>query len=296
MKLILTIVAISLLTITSSACDICGCSGAGNTLGILPHYQRSFIGMRTLYQSYENVNPLYESDNIQDYYLQTNLWGRYALGKRWQIIGVLPYNINHRTYDDNTIQGIGDVSLLVNYSLINTMDSLAIFRHHLMIGGGAKLPTGNFMEAEKFSDVPANFRLGTGSFDALFNLVYTVQYQGFGLSINAAYQLTTENQTRSYKFGNKTNVTSFLFYQQRKENWAFQPYIGGSFEHLEKDTHYYAEQVGTGGTAIYGLVGTETAYKQVSVGVNYQMPLKQNYAAGEIENRGRLTASITYVF
>lgn len=289
--------AVLLLIATSTfACDICGCSGAGNTLGILPHYQRSFLGFRTLYQSYENVNPLYEGDNITDYFVQTNLWGRYAFGKRWQVIGVLPYNINRSTYNNQTLNGLGDASALVNYTLVNTIDSMKIFRHHLMVGTGAKLPTGDFMEEELFEDIPANFRLGTGSFDALFNLVYTLQYQGFVFSANANYRLTTTNQTRDYKFGNQANVTGYLAYQQRMKNWAFQPYIGASFEHLQKDTHYNIEQHGTGGTATYSLIGVEAAYNQYSVGINYQMPMSQNYGDGELENNGRLMASFTYLF
>lgn len=291
------ITAITLLIATSTfACDICGCSGAGNTLGILPHYQRSFIGLRTFYQHYENVSPLYEKDNIQDFFIQNNLWGRYALGKRWQLIGVLPYNINHRTFSNQTIHGIGDASVLANYTIVNTIDSTKTFRHHLMVGTGVKLPTGNFMEEELFQDIPANFRLGTGATDALFNIVYTVQYQGFVFSTNLNYRLTTENQTRDYKFGNQFNGMVFLAYQQRKENWAFQPYVGASFEHLKKDKHYGYEQLGTGGAATYCLVGVEAAYNQYSFGVNWQMPLSQNYADGELENRGRIMASITYLF
>jgi hypothetical protein len=292
--------AISLLIVTSaSACDICGCSSAGNTLGILPHYQRSFIGFRTFYQNFENVNPLYEADNIQDYFIQNNLWGRLALGNRWQLIGVLPYNINRRSgqvFNSQTLHGIGDASILANYTIINSIDSMKTFRHHLMVGTGTKLPTGNFMADELFQDIPANFRLGTGSIDALFNMVYTVQVQGFIFSANASYRMTTENKTREYEFGNQFNGMAFLAYQQRMENWAFQPYIGASFEQLEKDRHYDYEQVGTGGHATYSLVGVEAAYNQYSFGVNWQMPLSQNYADGELENRGRIMASITYLF
>lgn len=295
MRILLT--AITLLIATSTfACDICGCSGAGNTLGILPHYQRSFIGFRTMYQSYQNVNPLYENDNIQDYFVQNNLWGRVALGKRWQLIGVLPYNINHRTFNNQTLYGIGDVSVLANYTIINTIDSMKTFRHHLMVGTGAKLPTGDFMADELFQDIPANFRLGTGSFDALMNMIYTLQVQGFVFSANANYRLTTENKTREYKFGNQFSGTAYLAYQQRMDNWAFQPYIGASFEHLEKDKHYDSSQIGTGGNASYGLVGVEAAYNQYSFGVNWQMPISQNYGDGELENRGRLMASFTYLF
>jgi hypothetical protein len=295
MKFITTIVAL-LLGTSTFACDICGCSSAGNTLGILPHYQRSFIGIRTLYQSYENVNSLYEAGSIQDYFIQTSLWGRYTFGKRWQVIGVLPYNVNHRNYDNATLHGIGDASALVNFIILNTMDSTKVFKHHLMVGTGAKLPTGDFMEEERFADIPANFRLGTGSFDALFNIVYTLQYQGFVFSANANYRLATENQARSYKFGNQANITGYLAYQQRKENWAIQPYLGVSFEHLQKDTHYYAAQHGTGGKAVYGLAGVEAAYNQYSFGVNSQMPISQNYGDGELKNKGRLMASVTYLF
>jgi hypothetical protein len=302
MKFLITFVALLLATSTF-ACDVCGCSGAGNTLGILPHYQRSFIGLRTFYQRYDNVNPLYEADGLQDYFVQTNLWGRYAFGKRWQIIGVLPYSINHRITEgsgqalsNQTLHGIGDASALVNFTILNTMDSTKVFKHHLMVGTGAKLPTGDFMEEELFADIPANFRLGTGSLDALFNLVYTLQYQGFVFSTNASYRLATENKTRNYQFGNQANVMTYVAYQQRNVNWAFQPYLGASFEYLQKDTHYNIEQHGTGGQAIYGLAGVEMAYNQYSFGVNWQMPISQNYGDGELENKGRFTASLTYLF
>lgn len=295
MKFLITTILL-LLGTSTFACDVCGCSVAGNTLGVLPHYQRSFVGLRTYFQHFENVNPLYEDENIHDYFIQNNLWGRYALGNRWQIIGALPYKINHRTFNNQTLTGIGDASLTANYSIVNTIDSVKSFRQHLMIGTGIKLPTGNFMKEMLFQDIPANFRLGTGSTDLLFNAIYTVQVQGFIFSTNANYKLTTENQDRSYKFGNQLSVMSFFAYQQRWNSLVIQPYIGINYEQIKKDEHYDYAQVGTGGQATFSLVGLEAAYSKYSLGINWQRAISENYADGEIKNRGRFMASLTYIF
>ena len=295
MRILIT--AILLLIVSStSACDICGCSVSGNTIGILPHYQRSFIGLRTFYQHFENVNPLYEDDDIQDYYLQNNLWGRIALGQRWQLIGVLPYRINHRTFGNQTLNGIGDVSLMSNYTIFNTIDSSKSYRHHLMVGTGLKLPTGDFMEDALFQDIPANFRLGTGSVDVLFSLVYTIQIQDFILSMNSNYQLTSTNSARDYRYGSQFNTMTYVAYQRLYDKWAFQPFVGISYEYINKDEHYQYEQIGTGGQATYSIVGVETVYQSLSLGVNWQLPLSQNYADGEIISHPRLMASIAYIF
>ena len=101
-----------------------------------------------------------------------------------------------------SLKGLGDIVISANYNLINTYDSADhFFKHNLLIGGGLKLPTGEFRAIENGLTVNQNFQLGTGSLDFLFNFIYTVRRKNLGLNTELSYSRNTTNKDE-YKFGN----------------------------------------------------------------------------------------------
>src|SRR5690606_7301085 len=151
MKSILSVlVAVLMVTVvdTAQGCNVCGCGVGTNHHGILPQFQKNFVGVRyhnKTYRSHLGMEhaAMYSNEHFQS----VELWARFYPAKRVQVFAFLPYKINERTEGSDVLRlrGIGDASVSVNYSLINTYDSaLATLRHNLMIGGGVKLPTGNF--------------------------------------------------------------------------------------------------------------------------------------------------------
>ncbi|MCY7351019.1 MAG: hypothetical protein LH606_10160 [Cytophagaceae bacterium] len=177
MKKLLLFFALS--PLSSLACDICGCGAGSSFLGIMPQTGRSFLGLRYRVKSYDSH---LNSQRLQtrEVYQSAELWARWYPARRWQILAFLPVNANRQETTDgtHTRKGLGDAILMAHYNLVNTaLDTVARkVDHNLLIGGGVKLPTGQFRyEADGSEVANPNFQLGTGSTDALFNIIYTLR-------------------------------------------------------------------------------------------------------------------------
>src|SRR6478736_3420439 len=216
-KITLTILILSI-TFSSFACPFCGC-GVGNFyLGLMPDFQKRFIGLRYQYIPYETNIKGDEGQFSKDYYHTIELWGGINLGKRWQLLGFIPYQINYQNTDDGkkTLSGISDVSALANYKLLDKtkMGEGKSTSQQLWIGGGIKLPTGKYQidpnnPETEIGDV--NSQAGTGSVDFMLNASYNVRINKIGFNTSATYKINTENK-ENYQFGNRFNVSSFVFY------------------------------------------------------------------------------------
>jgi len=187
-KIILTILVLTI-TFSSFACPFCGC-GVGNFyLGLLPDFQKRFIGLRYQYLPYQTNVKGGEGEFSKDYYHTIELWGGINLGKKWQVLGFIPYQINYQNTDDGikTLSGISDVSALANYKLLDKtkMGEGRSTSQQLWIGGGIKLPTGKYQidpnnPNTELGDV--NSQAGTGSVDFLLNSSYNVRFNKVGVT------------------------------------------------------------------------------------------------------------------
>src|SRR5205085_8587881 len=109
-----------------------------------------------------------------DYYKTIELWSGINLGKKIQLLAFAPYHINKQFTDDGikTQNGLGDISVLVNYDLFHAKKSSAkhVIEQQLWIGGGIKLPTGkNNVDVNDplVNQGDVNSQMGTGRKDIL---------------------------------------------------------------------------------------------------------------------------------
>ncbi|MEL6844639.1 MAG: hypothetical protein AAFP02_15620, partial [Bacteroidota bacterium] len=66
-------------SISLHACDVCGCSSGNLSLGLLPYYQASFVGVQGQYNAFR-----YRDYATQDRFYVANIWGRWYPHARWQ--------------------------------------------------------------------------------------------------------------------------------------------------------------------------------------------------------------------
>ena len=80
------------------ACDICGCTANGQSLGILPQFYQHFIGIQYQYRSYHSQGAMSvdgtAGTSSNEYYNTLQLWSRYYIGKRIQLFAFVPYTSN----------------------------------------------------------------------------------------------------------------------------------------------------------------------------------------------------------
>lgn len=219
-----------------NCCDICSCASGNANLGILPQFHKHFIGIHYQYRTYQTElytlgenNPKLSKERFQ----LIELRGRFNIGKRWQLFAFVPYQWNHQTKGAfiTRFQGIGDVSTIANYNLINTGDSLYVsWKQNLQFGGGLKLPTGKSQRISADGLYNANIQTGTGSIDFIANLIYTLRKANFGINASSMFRYTTENPM-NFRQGNKISSSVNGFYWGKLENdQAILPILGFMYE------------------------------------------------------------------
>ncbi len=303
MKHTLLVLTIVLSTYRASACDVCGCSLGGNYFGILPLYNKNFVGLRwsqARFHSYIAPTQYLAAQQSNDTYQKLELWGRFYIAKRLQVFAFVPYMYNEMRGTDQVVfaQGLGDVNLLANYVVFNTSEDNRDFKQTLIAGGGIKLPTGKFSLTDKGKIINRNFQMGTGSVDFLINAVYTARYKKSGINLETGYKINTRNSDR-YLFGNQFRASAQLFIWQKLGPISLLPHAGINFEQAARHWDDHIIQPNTGGRAWLASAGLDIYLGKFTIGVNHQSPFSQHYnsdATAQISSKGRWTTSLTYNF
>lgn len=294
---------LTLLSLPTMACDLCGCSNGGSFFGILPQGHRGFLGIRYRYNSYNShLNSLNLSS--QEQFRTAELWGRFYPARRVQVMAFVPYQFSQQTLlksgDVTPLRGLSDITVLAHYNVLNTfMDDSIVHavNHNLLIGGGTKLPTGRFRYDENsLLDVAnPNFQLGTGSVDWIANVIYTARYKKWGLNADLSYRMTTTNPN-GYRFGNRFNSSASVFYLTSLNRRSIMPNAGLFLEQAGHDVRDKVMNKQTGGYAAYLNLGTEVYLNKLSLGISYRQPISQYLSDGELRANAQLTTHITFLF
>lgn len=289
------------------ACDICGCGTGSYYVGILPEFKKRFIGMR--YQHKSMVTGLnaaggrsYMTSDEQFHIAE--LWGAINLSSKFRLMGFVPYNINQRLNQGEITNknGLGDIAVYGYYNIFDNRSVTSnkqLFVHSLWGGIAVKLPTGNYNHNDRnvIANVQNTFQLGTGSTDLMFNIMYDLRLQDAGLNTNISYKLNSANSDE-YRFGNKFTANLLAYYKFSlgyQKNWA--PNTGFMLEQSSKDVRDGKRVVEvSGGHALVYSVGSEWALGNISLGINYQIPVIQQLAQGKIRANNRLMVHVSCSF
>lgn len=297
-KLTFVLIVILLFFDNAKACDICGCGVGSNYVGLLPEFKKYIVGTRYRYNS---ITTNLGIDGLPTYltnyerYATAEIWGGFNLTKKLRLLAFVPYNFNSRTNETNGIKhknGLGDITTLFYYELLNNKKALAnskLLVNTFWLGGGVKLPTGNYISTDK-NIVNSNnlFQLGTGSVDYSVVAMYDLRYQDIGVNMNAVYRLNGSNKYH-YKYGNKVTIASQLYHKFKLSNTAsIAPNIGYIYESSSKDVDSNEQVDISGGNVNMGTFGFEANYNKISIGFNWQTPLAQNLAGGVVKANSRV--------
>lgn len=299
MKQLYIVFAALTITYSAWACDMCGCSAGGSYFGILPMYQKHFVGLRWQNRAFEThhsiTSPLISKEQFQT----IDLWGRFYPTRRWQIFAFLPYNQFQKTEDGVTEQfkGFGDASVIAQYALVNTGDSVFHkFRHTLMLGGGVKIPTGKSnLKSNNGELANPNLQLGTGSWDFIASMNYTLRYQKHGIFTDVTSRLNTTN-TEGYRFGNRFSSTVKYFYWFDLAEGVIMPSVGVYGDYSQKDKEDGKRQNVNSGFAGFGSLGLDFYYKKLAISTLYQVPISQNLGEGLVKAENRLSVNLSFLF
>ena len=301
-RLGLLLLLIALPQVPLLACETCGCSNSSLFFGVMPQSHLIFAGIR-----YRGVSYLSHAESAvlrtKEHYQSAELWGRFYPFKRVQVMAFVPYHINEQQTRilTKTLRGVGDISVLAHYALLNTFmdDSKTLHLNHtLQVGGGVKLPTGQYRyDAYDLTQVAnPNFQLGSGSLDWVTNVLYTMRADNWGGSADLTAKLNTHN-AEGYRFGHRLVGSATVFRTFDKGgSAALMPYTGLFVEGYARDNVRGIADLKTGGWALLGTVGVEFTYKKLAVGTLVQVPLAHYLNRGELTPQNRLQIQTSYLF
>lgn len=302
----MSLVLVMTTAFATRACDICGCGVGSYYLGILPEFNKRFIGLRYQYKSLQtHLGPLGQSTPIttDETYQSAELWGGWNIGSRFRILAFVPYNFNSRESQtgNGNKNGLGDIALMGYYKLMDQTGSLGpdLLVQSVWIGGGIKVPTGKYEPSERLAiqESPNSFQLGTASTDFTLNVAYDVRYNDLGLNVNVNYKLNTENKY-DYRYGNKLTANALAYYKIRVADvLTVAPNAGVLYETAAQDVENKKYNVAvSGGYSLSAVAGVEVAMKSVSFGANYQNIRAQDLAGGRANGGNRLMVHLSLPF
>jgi hypothetical protein len=140
--------------------------------------------------------------------------------------------------------------------------------------------------------------LGTGSFDFLLSTIYTLRRNKAGFNVESTYKINTSNK-EDYRFGNQFNVSGNFFYWFETPAITVLPFLGAYYENAARHTDDEVTQINTGGTALFASLGTQVYYRNFTLGLTFQQPLRQDYYSEEsveITSKGRFMTTLIYNF
>ncbi|MBK9734840.1 MAG: hypothetical protein IPO92_07690 [Saprospiraceae bacterium] len=297
------LILMSIFTQKVYACDVCGCAVSGHQFGILPQFQKHFVGIRYNYRSFQSVHPpLFSTDTekvSREYFHTTDIWGRYILSDRVQLFGFVPLHHITKEEDNTTLtqKGLGDITIMGMYAIINqrTSDN-GRWIHHLQAGGGIKLPTGAHDYYTGENEWIPGIQKGTGTIDFMLNTNYLLRYDEIGLSAEVGWRVNGHNTMQDFRYGQRltTGIRSFYILHAGKN--SFMPSLGCVLEQSGKDDHEGTTVDLSGGSAFFGHVGLDFFSNGFTAGFSIQPSVIQNVANGNLTSGTRFNAQFAVLF
>lgn len=277
-------------------CDACGCSASGGSMGFSSMLNSNFVGIRYFNQSYTSRDGIFvNSPWIDENFNTVQVWARIPVTPKIQLATLIPYQFHERALATGVenIEGLGDISIIGTYTVYQTQKDSTVFTHNLQLGGGIKIPSGKFNEANNAGSINQSFQVGTGSFDYLFVTDYVIKKQNLGLNAMLNYTVKTKNK-KNYQYGNQLNYGSTLFYLLDYDAVKLMPQVGLAGEVYESNKQYGAFLPDTAGSVLFSKFGLEAGKDKFSIGINTMLPINQNLSNGGIKANYRWSVNLNY--
>jgi hypothetical protein len=166
----------------------------------------------------------------------------------------------------------------------------------MQAGAGVELPTGDVNNVDSEGELlHANLQPGSGSTDYLLNGFYALRHKQWGISADVSGKLAGKNK-QAYQFGNRANASIRAFWVKNWSKSNILPYLGLVFDGRDQDRDKGKWQSETGGKMLFGQLGFEMVWSDLSFGFGWQLPLAHEVAQGTISPKNRFNAGVTWLF
>lgn len=296
MKNIIFVLLLCVATLSAHACEVCGCSSGPNTIGLLPGNGYHFIGFRSQFRNTLSQHPDVfgiPGKKSMELFITNMLIGRYQLNKRIQILGFIPFSNNSQIIETTTTRsnGLGDVSVIGNYLLINKIDSVKSL--YLFVSTGIKTPTGKYNRNLKQINTLSN---GSGSWDIPFGLNLNLKKRKWSFVFENNFVLKSRNSS-GYKFGNALINNFSTVYKVGYSKVEFLPMLGASFQSFFKDSRLGVSDIVSlnHGNLLSASFGCGFLFQKWLIQLQGGVPIYQNLGDGAVHQKITAQFSISYL-
>ncbi len=331
MRKILLLSLLGLMTYQTTACDGCSMyeystiknrSYVGlfyryrvfNGYKHLGHTKKFYVGTSAK-TTHQNSGSLSYEKNSKDYEIYHSYEFRmnYAIKEKYNLLLVIPYQTAAVRYEkvfkemapatDTTfsVSGMSDVIVSVERVFQKETET---WQHNFKLGLGLKLPTGKYKTESELDIYHPTLQPGTGSWDGILRMNYVGLYAntlGFSGSFN--YRMNSgvryegeDGRELHYSFGNRLNMSFSTFYLITGIDFRIAPRLGAYVEDYGYDYRYDFREEGTGGVSLFGNVGCDFTYRDLTLQLLLQAPVAENLHDEQIGNAGRFVSGLIYNF
>lgn len=277
------------------ACDVCG-----SFFGVTPYDNQSGVTLLHRYRLFSkldipnqpflpaNAYRLQQPVSVQhvhdsvglvsgdfESFKVIELRGKWFIHSRVELNVIIPFMMTRSRMHGvlEKLSGIGDPTLSFGYHLIRPSESDV--KHRLILGIGIKFPLGKndvvMQDGDRF-----HFYLqpGTGSFDELVYLQYSLGVKKIGFTSSGTAKLSGKNALHEQLAPSFTIATN-VFYVLKKGNTVVLPQIQFYGEHTDGYSVYDVHQSGSKMSMFLAGVGCDGYFGRLGVHLSAQMPVHQ---------------------
>lgn len=290
------VVGMMLHQLPAMACDACGCASTMGSAGMLSALKQNTLSLSLSRASFASLNP---SLQLVDKF-QTLEWSlRYHIVQRWKILVHQPFQLNLRKVNNESqsLNGLSDGRILVNYTVIKRQDSISVRNTHFEVGAGISLPTGKYDQNIHNQNLPENFNLGRGAVCYLLQTNFLTSGKYVGFFAQSLAQMPT-NSVDGYHFGNQLQLTSSVFLKLAQySSLRLIPSLGFIGEYFSHDQYANGKTVhGTGGSGILPAIGITARSRKLLLSMQVAAPLVGVYSDSEVEALPRSSCQLSFLF
>ena len=97
-----------------------------------------------------------------------------------------------------------------------------------------------------------------------------------------------------YRFGNRITANSLAFYRLRIAGFSVSPNMGLLYQHSAINLYKNDEVSQSGGYTFNASGGVEIGLNKITIGLNTQIPIQQNFAEGQTNSRSKGVLHISF--
>lgn len=280
------------------ACEVCGCSASGGTIGSIGASKAHLLGFTFQSRYFKSEHPELFGTGVErssEQFYTTALVGKYQIGRRWQLLGIVPVHFNRQQKNGNqtSTNGLGDASVHLRFSPVFQQDSINQRAFIIQLGLGAKVPSGRFSDE---AHETTNLFPGTGSWDFPIDLNAYLIRSTWMFQLENSLILKTANRI-GYRYGHSIQSNMYVQRSWEGKQVKLSPGLGLRVEYLQSDQiNGSAESTVNGGYLCAAMPGINIEWKSFFLIARYVQPITQHLSKGYTTALPQVVASMYYTF